>query len=430
MPTLKNILRLACLVIVAGVIAVSACEDTGTAPTMAGSIAGEVTIDGHGVDGVTVSLSNGATASTTSGSFRFDGIAPGTYRVSISGYPAHAAFGATSTSVTVGAAVGSATVAFAASNTDRDALVALYRATDGPNWTNSTNWLTDAPLGDWYGVTTDTAGRVVRLNLSGQWDGETGEAVRHGLKGPIPGEVGNLTGLTHLILTWNELTSIPPELGKLANLTRLGLHRNSLSGPIPPELGNLGNLTSLELYDNNLTSIPPELGNLGKLRELWFGGNNLSGPIPPELGRLSSLRILDLRFAGVTGSIPPELGNLANLTDLWIDQNDLSGPIPPELGNLANLEELDLFFNDLSGPIPPELGNLGRLRQLELSALNNLSGPIPPELGRLSQLTTPGASFSTVYLVRSRRNSASCPSYGTWRLYVQQTVRSRSFRAG
>ena len=45
---------------------------------------------------------------------------------------------------------------------DRAALVALYEATDGPNWVNAENWLTDAPLGDWYGVDTDASGRVVR----------------------------------------------------------------------------------------------------------------------------------------------------------------------------------------------------------------------------------------------------------------------------
>ena len=31
-------------------------------------------------------------------------------------------------------------------------LVALYNATDGPNWTNNTNWLT-GPVSTWFGVT-------------------------------------------------------------------------------------------------------------------------------------------------------------------------------------------------------------------------------------------------------------------------------------
>ena len=44
---------------------------------------------------------------------------------------------------------------------DRDVLEILYEATGGPNWTNSNNWLTDAPLRDWYGVGVDGEGRVV-----------------------------------------------------------------------------------------------------------------------------------------------------------------------------------------------------------------------------------------------------------------------------
>ena len=49
-------------------------------------------------------------------------------------------------------------------SSDRDALVALYHATDGPNWTNSTNWLSDRPLGDWHGVTVSN-GRVTGWRL-------------------------------------------------------------------------------------------------------------------------------------------------------------------------------------------------------------------------------------------------------------------------
>ena len=37
--------------------------------------------------------------------------------------------------------------------TDRAALETLYDATDGPNWTDNTNWKTDAPLAEWHGVT-------------------------------------------------------------------------------------------------------------------------------------------------------------------------------------------------------------------------------------------------------------------------------------
>ena len=40
----------------------------------------------------------------------------------------------------------------AQTNNDRDALVAFYHATDGPNWTNNENWLSDQPLDTWHGV--------------------------------------------------------------------------------------------------------------------------------------------------------------------------------------------------------------------------------------------------------------------------------------
>lgn len=62
---------------------------------------------------------------------------------------------------------------------DRDILSDLYRTTDGPNWVNSDNWLTDAPLGEWYGVETDASGRVVSMKLFG-----------NDLSGPIRAEPG------------------------------------------------------------------------------------------------------------------------------------------------------------------------------------------------------------------------------------------------
>ncbi len=49
--------------------------------------------------------------------------------------------------------------------TDREILEAFYRATDGDNWENKTNWLSNEPLGDWFGVTTDAQERVTVLDL-------------------------------------------------------------------------------------------------------------------------------------------------------------------------------------------------------------------------------------------------------------------------
>ena len=47
--------------------------------------------------------------------------------------------------------------------TDRAALMALYNSTDGANWTNNTNWGTDEPLSTWFGVYTNSDGRVMAV---------------------------------------------------------------------------------------------------------------------------------------------------------------------------------------------------------------------------------------------------------------------------
>ncbi len=225
--------------------------------------------------------------------------------------------------------------------TDRAALEALYRATGGANWSNNDKWMsTDAPIDEWYGVTTDNDGRVIRLDL-----------YSNNLKGSIPAELGNLANLISLGLDANELSgSLPPALGDLANLTRLRLYGNELSGSIPADLANLTNLEWLSLGGNELSgSIPAELGNLTNLTSLRLGDNELSGSIPATLGNLTNLTSLRLGDNGLSGTIPPELGNLTNLEWLYLGGNELSGTIPPELGNLTNLKRLHLGGNDLSG---------------------------------------------------------------------------------
>ncbi|MYI46655.1 MAG: hypothetical protein F4123_09825, partial [Gemmatimonadetes bacterium] len=253
---------------------------------------------------------------------------------------------------------------------------------------NSENWLTDAPLRTWYGVSTDASGRVAWLDLSGSFDHEAQQSVVHGLSGAIPPEIGSLAGLAILNLGYNRLNGhIPPEIGSLANLAGLFLMHNQLTGAIPPELGDLASLRSLSLYNNGLTGpIPSTLARLASLRRLSVFGNDLSGPIPPELGSLANLTSLGLGANQFTGPIPPELGDLASLQSLSLYNNGLTGPIPAALGTLAALSWLDVSDNHLSGTIPPELGFLAYLSRLNLCA-NLLTGPIPPELGDLANLT-------------------------------------------
>ena len=224
---------------------------------------------------------------------------------------------------------------------DRAALVALYNATGGPAWKDNSNWLTAAPLADWFGVAVDGRGRVQHLALG-----------ENGLRGQIPPTVASLGELRVLDLSRNELTgSIPAELGGLALLEDLLLAENGLSGAIPGELGRLRSLWWLDLRANALSgSIPPELGELEQLSWMTLSENLLSGPIPAALGKLSGLQSLSLNGNLLRGQVPAELGNLAELATLWLGDNDLEGALPVELANLGNLEHLRTDGNETCAP--------------------------------------------------------------------------------
>ena len=173
---------------------------------------------------------------------------------------------------------------------DRSVLLAFYAATGGNHWMDNTNWLSEAPLSEWYGVTTDDEGRVTKLDL-----------LQNQLTGPIPETLGQLNNLRSLNLSLNWLSGpIPETLGQLDSLETLALAGNQLSGPIPEALGQLNNLRFLSLADNHLSGpIPEALGQLNNLRFLYLSGNQLTGCIPSALqdalGR-NDLGLLGLAF--------------------------------------------------------------------------------------------------------------------------------------
>ncbi len=238
-----------------------------------------------------------------------------------------------------------ATTVTGVSIADSLVLVDLFNSTDGPNWTNNTNWLTSAPVSTWFGVTVE-GDRVTQLNL-----------VNNNLLGTLPNTIGNLTNLTEIVL-----------------------HDNLLSGTIPNEIGNLTNLTFLSLANNQLSGpIPPNIGNLTNLIELILVGNQLSGTIPIEIGSLTNLRTLDLSFNQFSGTIPSEIGNLTNLREMVLASNRLSGNVPIEFRNLVNLEQLHIDNNQLIDL--PDLSSISALNILQIQNNRFTFEDIEPNIG-------------------------------------------------
>ena len=232
---------------------------------------------------------------------------------------------------------------------DRAALAAFYHANGGANWTDNSNWLSEAPIGEWYGVSTDASGRVTELVLR-----------YNRLTGSIPPVLGDLTNLRVLNFSPADGTQYLEDCDSGACIA-YGIavpvgSANQLSGEITPELGNPTNLELLGLgYNDLIGEIPPELSNLSRLKWLNLGGNQLSGEIPQEVGSIGNLQWLGLGYNDLTGEIRPELVNLDNLQILDTRYNQLSGEIPAELGNLTNLQRLSLSGNQLAGCIPTGL---------------------------------------------------------------------------
>jgi small GTP-binding protein len=188
---------------------------------------------------------------------------------------------------------------------------------------------------------------------------------------------------TELYLSWNQLKTLPAEIGKLKNLTRLILSRNQLK-TLPAEIGKLKTLTVLNLSGNQLTSLPAGIGELKNLTRLNLSENQLTS-LPAGIGELKNLTRLVLSKNQLT-SLPAGIVELKNLTSLDLSWNQLKR-LPAEIVKLKNLTGLDLSWNQLKR-LPAEIVKLTNLTKLDLS-WNQLKR-LPAEIVELKNLTELG----------------------------------------
>ena len=158
----------------------------------------------------------------------------------------------------------------------RQALINFYNATDGDHWKNNTNWCSDKPLDEWYGIETRGYPYVYNLMLH-----------NNNIKGELPQKdfLTKIGPCRYVSLGPNKLSGqIPKEATGNLSIQDLHLHQNELTGELPAEIFKLPYLLSFSAGQNNLTgTIPEGAAHLMENNQLELSGNDFSGDLPADI---------------------------------------------------------------------------------------------------------------------------------------------------
>lgn len=175
----------------------------------------------------------------------------------------------------------------------RTSLTALYESTNGHDWTNSLNWCTDASLDQWYGLSVNEYGEVMRLSLYNN----------------------NLQGI------------MPEGFDGFAPLPSFNLSRNYLHGNVPSYIYDMN---SVDLTYNHFESISDVADpDAHFIQALYLYDNQIEGPLPENVALIPNLAVFDARNNKFSGSLPDSYGRFFEKGgSLKINGNNLTGALP------------------------------------------------------------------------------------------------------
>lgn len=248
--------------------------------------------------------------------------------------------------------------------TEREALIALYKATGGDNWINNTNWCTDAPVSSWYGITTggelglsDYADNVIEIALD-----------NNNLTGAITSELAAFSQLKGLFVQWNSISGI--DISHNYNLESLACFRSNITeldtdnnpklrdvncseSPICElNLSNNSQLVFLDCFHCDLKEL--DVSNLTQLKYLYCNEN----PITSLIGLNDNIN-LEWLYCHAMGLSSLDISKCPKLTELSCWGNDL------KVLDVSNNRELYLLWCGSTNISELDLSNNPKLKSFD-----------------------------------------------------------------
>ncbi|KAJ3438514.1 hypothetical protein M0812_17703 [Anaeramoeba flamelloides] len=216
----------------------------------------------------------------------------------------------------------------------------------------------------------------------------------------------NQSQIVELDFSWNYLVEIPLNFSEMKKLRKLKFHKNAMKIGKLQNIHHLKMLTFLDLSFNRITQLPKEIGKIENL-EVFKLNNNRLDVMPNCLFKLKKLYSLNLSKNSITNTVQPislmkslaildlsynKMNTLKidcfydnNLTDLNLSHN-LIQSLPKKMKDNSKLQFLDLSHNKLE-EIPQILFSLRNLETLNLAFNTNLKGKeIPENISKLKKL--------------------------------------------
>jgi hypothetical protein len=133
----------------------------------------------------------------------------------------------------------------------------------------------------------------------------------------LPADFGRLKKLRTLFCSENSFTILPEVLADCPLLDIVGFKANQIT-TVPPRSLN-PNLRWLILTNNNITKLPADIGNCTRMQKLMLAGNKLT-TLPQELSNCSNLELLRIS-ANKLSSMPEWLLQMPKLSWLAFSGN-------------------------------------------------------------------------------------------------------------